>query len=99
MSPALNHLGGELFSLFGQLSFELAVLAFIVAVVSCVLKTGSPALRHFLWIAAQTDRRAHGQFALDLVHAADGVPGTGLDRFRKRSLVIECHGFGFKRCC
>ena len=49
MNAALNELGSQLFSWFGQLSIELAALAILVLVASRLLPIKSPALRHLLW--------------------------------------------------
>ena len=49
MNVALNGLGIQLFGWFGQLSIELAALAVLVLVASCLLPIKSPALRHLLW--------------------------------------------------
>ena len=49
MNAALNELGSQLFSWFGQLSIELAALAILVLVACYLLPIKSPALRHLLW--------------------------------------------------
>ena len=49
MNAALNELGSQLFSWFGQLSIELAALAVLVLIASRLLSIKSPALRHLLW--------------------------------------------------
>ena len=50
MNAALNGLGRDLFGWFGQLSFELGVLALVVLAVNRLLPIKSPALRHLLWV-------------------------------------------------
>ena len=50
MNAALNGLGSDLFGWFGQLSFELGVLALVVLAANRLLPIKSPALRHLLWV-------------------------------------------------
>ena len=50
MNAVLNGLGAQLFGWFGQLSFELGVLALVVLAANRLLPIKSPALRHLLWV-------------------------------------------------
>ncbi len=51
MDLFLDSLGLELVDSFGQLCLELGALALVALVVGRLLRTSSPALRHFLWVA------------------------------------------------